>query len=867
MNTDAGMAGERPLNGAAKAGLVLGAGATILLFYLFATVTLLALAVLILFELLLLLVLLRFGLASLMTQLVERHARLIVLSVRSLWLRKGVDYHLTLPPGDAPKLFEILKRLSQKLAVAVPQEVSLEMSVNAWVRLGGFRRGSGKTKLGIGYDLMAGLTESELEAVLAHEMAHAKLVRRGYKRWLSSGLARAGNLTNALSAQVEAYRRAEQSFELAQMFLHAADALTRLAARLVSAYSRQDEFEADRGAAELCGAAPIRAALMKLDPLAHLTARLPWRERMAQLQLGDGFSQWLVKELAVENHVPEPAAEIPFFNKYSTHPSLVDRLTALPLTPEAGELKSAPAIGLLANPDAVAEKLMVEIQRVLAEEEKKDSKELQRWVNKQQRATHVRPLTVVGFILIIAALGVAVYLACVGISPGPVVVSVGMFTGGIWVCRLGGYRDRRLLPVPDYELLKRGWESMKDIKSALAPQKEIETAMRGQFGNEPKLRLRGERYLAESYEALNQCEYVRAHVAARLCLEGNQKSTEAWLALAVASAGLQQVDQSVRAINFVHRSVGLKTPATVWGAAWTFLLLGEWARAEGFLEKALKDRPDEPTFLTLRALCQLRRNKLQGAILSARQACTPAPRNKEHARLLIDLLLNGGYLREARTRLFELEAATAHDHELMFAFVRLHLLQRNIDAADQWTEKLKAASPGANMLVRLGHIYEAARKGEKAAVLYQQGLEAAHFPAAYLGLARLAAEAQHKDQARGYNLQALDLKKTPGKDAVGPLPLFGQAITQLLALEEPSLNCQAWLAAFLANASPSALANQSLIIFAPTQTEAEQYLETLLKAMQPGSPPPSPGSIQWSMASRQQQPEGPVRPGVQYVLS
>ena len=45
------------------------------------------------------------------------------------------------------------------------------------------------------------------------------------------------------------------------------DALTARAARLVATYSRQDEFAADRGAAEVCGSAACRSALGRLEAL------------------------------------------------------------------------------------------------------------------------------------------------------------------------------------------------------------------------------------------------------------------------------------------------------------------------------------------------------------------------------------------------------------------------------------------------------------------------------------------------------------------------------------------------------------------------------------------------------------------------
>lgn len=86
------------------------------------------------------------------------------------------------------------------LDASVPREIVLELGDNAWVRLKGFRRGAGKKTLGVGYDLLAGLSIPEIEAVLAHEMAHAKLVQRGFRNWLEGGQARLRNLVMALWA-------------------------------------------------------------------------------------------------------------------------------------------------------------------------------------------------------------------------------------------------------------------------------------------------------------------------------------------------------------------------------------------------------------------------------------------------------------------------------------------------------------------------------------------------------------------------------------------------------------------------------------------------------------------------------------------
>src|SRR5207247_735490 len=135
---------------------------------------------------------------------------------------------------------------------------------------------------------------------------------------------------------------------LAQAAQRGTDWLTRLAARQVAAYSRQDEFLADLGAAELCGSGPIRSALSKLEELSRISARLPWNERISQLQSDAGFSRWLVSEFSSAKAAPSLEASEHVFDRYATHPSLCDRLNALPPPGLPSLVSSAPAIGLLA---------------------------------------------------------------------------------------------------------------------------------------------------------------------------------------------------------------------------------------------------------------------------------------------------------------------------------------------------------------------------------------------------------------------------------------------------------------------------------------------------------------------------------------
>src|SRR5436190_1767323 len=109
-----------------------------------------------------------------------------------------------------------------------------------------------------------------------------------------------------------------------------------------------------RGAGELVGAGVIGSALKKLETLQNIVWRLPWSERVAQLHSGQSISEWILAELQREDSKSESESDH-VFDKYSTHPSLRDRLAALPAAKENAEITSLPGINLLAQADEVAE--------------------------------------------------------------------------------------------------------------------------------------------------------------------------------------------------------------------------------------------------------------------------------------------------------------------------------------------------------------------------------------------------------------------------------------------------------------------------------------------------------------------------------
>ncbi|HEY1787525.1 MAG TPA: M48 family metalloprotease [Verrucomicrobiae bacterium] len=853
--------GEKPLGRGARFMLVLGVGVVMLSFYLFSVLAILFLLLLIAAEMVLFLVLARFAAGRLMSPFLVGHVNLLALLVRSFRLRKGVEFKIPLQRDDAPALYEMLKELCRRLELAFPQEIVLQMGDGAWVRLKGVRTGSGKVTLGVGYDLLAGLTIAEMEAVFAHEMAHAKLVSRGYKNWLGAGQARVRILATALWNQVNNARRAKKSATVAQGLFVIIDWLVRTITRLVATYSRQDEFEADRGAATLCGSAAMKSALSKLESLHRITARLPWNERVAQLQQPNGYSQWLLQEIAGGMKTPAGDVSQPLFNQYSTHPSIQDRLAALPPDDRLPSADSPGGLQLLAHPDTIAFKLLAQLQHLLAEGEKKDSKALGRFSRKLGQRAHLQRWQLLGFFLVLGGFVFGLISLFAGAGPVALVCLAGIVAGGIAI-RLGRYRDRFVLPIPDYSKLIHPSRDKSTAEAIQQKQKDIEAEITRRVGQE-RGAARTALLVRESYSALETCDYLRAHVAARMCLRSDKRSIEGALAQAVACAAFNQIPSAVQSLAFVQRRTGLRTFSTCWGAAWAGLLSSDWVRAEAMLEKALKEQPQQSGLIPLLALAQSRRGKLQSAIANARLACEADPRSADKLKFLIARLVDGGFTNEAQQWLKRLDTDSDSDPDLMLSLAQLSLLRRDFDQAERWTARIKELNNSPQSLVRLGKLYETARQDDQAVSLYRQALETGHFPEAHLGLGRIESGRNNKDDARRHTLAALNTDLPVGQQGATTWQILHPILAQMLWLREPAANCRAWIASFPTNVQPAPLAGQSLVVYAPDLPQAQEHLTGFLEALQPGKPPVVSSSSKWSPAPRPMQPVGPVRPGVQ----
>src|SRR3989441_2109313 len=165
---------EKPLSPAARAGLVVNAAVTILLFYLTAILFMAGFTVLALLLLLVTMAAARFGMASFVGRLLQVPVRLIGILGRKLWLPGETTYRVALTPEDAPGLFAIARALSQRSALVPPESISVEIHTTAWVQLRGYRRGAGRPRPRGGFGPPAGLTRRGHQAGPAPEPGAAR---------------------------------------------------------------------------------------------------------------------------------------------------------------------------------------------------------------------------------------------------------------------------------------------------------------------------------------------------------------------------------------------------------------------------------------------------------------------------------------------------------------------------------------------------------------------------------------------------------------------------------------------------------------------------------------------------------------------
>ncbi|HEY9807314.1 MAG TPA: M48 family metalloprotease, partial [Candidatus Obscuribacterales bacterium] len=263
-----------------------------------------------------------------------------VIALRSLWVTFPPPTGLPLSRQQAPQLFALLDELTTKLQAPRFHHVLVNEEFNAAVvqvpRLGIL--GWQQNYLLLGLPLLQALFLELFRAVLAHELGHLSGNHSRFAGWIYRVRKTYAQLFERLSSTEQ-----EGSWLLFERFFN-------WYTPFFNAYSfvlaRNDEYEADRCAAELAGANHAAEALINLDIQAQFIESAYWPKIYKQVEQQIEPPATAFTNLATALRQPaEPETATQWLNRAlarktdyaDTHPCLSDRLAALgiSLTPDS----------------------------------------------------------------------------------------------------------------------------------------------------------------------------------------------------------------------------------------------------------------------------------------------------------------------------------------------------------------------------------------------------------------------------------------------------------------------------------------------------------------------------------------------------
>ncbi|MDM0043475.1 M48 family metallopeptidase [Variovorax dokdonensis] len=271
-------------------------------------------------------------------------------TLRALWVRFDPPEGVPLKREDAPRLFEALDRIRERIDGPPVHHVYLDNDFNASIRQVprfGFLGGA-VNHLNIGLPLLMALDRRRLLSVLAHEYGHL----RGNHGRLSAWIYRTRLSWLKLD---ESLQRSEGVMALASRAFFTWY-FPRFAAKTF-ALARQDEYEADRVSARLLGTGVAAAALTEIAVKGHWYSEQFWATHWARAanepEPVGPFAGLLVQLRAA----PEAAFARDALRKAlrqvsdvdDTHPVLRDRLEAFEEKAGLPEWSVKPALHMFAD--------------------------------------------------------------------------------------------------------------------------------------------------------------------------------------------------------------------------------------------------------------------------------------------------------------------------------------------------------------------------------------------------------------------------------------------------------------------------------------------------------------------------------------
>ena len=252
-----------------------------------------------------------------------------------------------LSPEDAHGLHRLIESTGWMLEAGRIDHVWVTPDMNAALlqrpRRGVF--GRIETHLLIGLPLMHSVTSPQLMAVLAHELAHFAVQRKGvgkygalFRAWLLRALDRVGDVFPSIGAQADCW--------LSRFYSNMAR-LTRI-----------EEFEADAQATKVAGANLLGEALIEVSLREQFLSKDYWPRVLAQSKVRAkplvrpfrdlclGMAAGFLHHAATDNVPSSGSASMP----QSMHPTTRERLSALHVSPTVSPRKLPSAADYYLSP-------------------------------------------------------------------------------------------------------------------------------------------------------------------------------------------------------------------------------------------------------------------------------------------------------------------------------------------------------------------------------------------------------------------------------------------------------------------------------------------------------------------------------------
>jgi heat shock protein HtpX len=216
-------------------------------------------------------------------------------------------------PGDAPELYQMVDRLRQRAGLPMPVvAIAPSEQPNAFAT----GRNHEKAVVCVTAGILRLISREELEGVVAHELAHIKhrhMLVGTVAATMAGAIAMIGRVVQWGAIFGMGGRDRDEGGN--PIALLAMAIIAPIAAMVVQfAISRQNEYQADRTGAEICGRPlALAGALRKLDAYAH---RIPMEVNPAAAQLA------IVNPLSGRRGLG-------MMRLFSTHPGTEDRVARL----------------------------------------------------------------------------------------------------------------------------------------------------------------------------------------------------------------------------------------------------------------------------------------------------------------------------------------------------------------------------------------------------------------------------------------------------------------------------------------------------------------------------------------------------------